>query len=100
MKKIINSILVALLVLFGKEIFAQNTGIAYVENPQVNGSFFSWELHFTRTNDWTPGLLQNALGSSSASFNFSTSGLANPSVVGWALLAVGCGLCSLRPGQP
>jgi hypothetical protein len=81
MKKIITIILVAFLVLIGKNLFAQNTGTAYIENPQVNGLVFSWELHFQRTNVWTPGLLQNALGNSSASFNFNTLGLTNPSLV-------------------
>ena len=81
MKKMTTIIFVALLALLGKELFAQNTGIAYVENPQVNDLVFSWELHFERTNAWSPGLLQNALGNSSASFNFNASALANPSLV-------------------
>jgi hypothetical protein len=81
MKNVTNLILVALLILFTKSSFAQNTGIAYIENPQVNGSVFSWELHFERTNDWTAGLLSNALGGSAASFNFNTLGLTNPSLI-------------------
>ena len=82
MKNIINIILVALLFLVGKNLYAQPyTGVAYIENAQVNGLVFSWELHFERTNDWTSGFYPNALGHSSASFNFNTLGLANPSLV-------------------
>ncbi len=82
MKNIIKISIVALLVLIGKNLYAQEpTGIAYIENAQVNGLVFSWELHFERANEWSPGLLSNALGGSSAAFNFNTAGLANPSLV-------------------
>ena len=81
MKRIINFIIVIFLLAFSNYTQAQPTGIAYIENPQVNGLVFSWELHFERTNAWTPGLLTNALGGSAASFNFNTAGLANPSLV-------------------
>jgi len=82
MKNFIYIILVALLVFVGKNLYAQPyTGVAYIENAQVNGLVFSWELHFQRTNDWTPGLLTNALGGSSASFNVDTAGLGSPSLV-------------------
>ena len=82
LKNIIKITIVALLVLIGKNLYAQEpTGIAYIENAQVNGLVFSWELHFERTNEWTSGLLSNALGSSSASFNVDTAGLGSPSLV-------------------
>ena len=81
MINIIKIFFIALLVLAEKNLFAQNTGIAYIENPQVNGLVLSWELNFKRTNEWSPGLLSNALGGSSASFNFNKAGLTNPSLV-------------------
>ncbi len=81
MKYSLKIFLVGFLILIGINSFAQNTGIAYIENPQVNGLVFSWELHFERTNAWTPGLLSGALGGSAASFNFNTLGLATPSLV-------------------
>ena len=81
MINIIKIFFIALLVLAEINLFAQNTGIAYIETPQVNVLVFSWELHFKRTNEWTSGLLSNALGSSSAVFSFNTAGLTNPSLV-------------------
>ncbi len=80
MKNILNIIIVALLILITKSSYA-DTGVAYIENAQVNGLVFSWELHFERTGKWTSGLLEDALGSSAASFNFNTLGLTNPSIV-------------------
>ncbi|HRN27772.1 MAG TPA: T9SS type A sorting domain-containing protein, partial [Ignavibacteriaceae bacterium] len=76
----INIFLVVLIVLVGKNTYAQFTGIAYIENPQANGLVFSWELHFERTNNWSPGLLTNALGGSAASFDFNNDALANPTI--------------------
>ena len=62
-------------------ILAQpNTGTATIENFQVVGSTFSWELHFQRTGEWTSGLLSNALGSSAASFDFNNNALITPTV--------------------
>jgi len=58
-----------------------NTGDAYIENTQVSGSTYSWELHYERTDAWTSGLLSDALGSSSASFNFNIGALNSPGVV-------------------
>jgi len=81
MKRMINFIIVIFLLTFSNYTKAQPTGIAYIENAQVNGLVFSWELHFERTNGWTPGLLTNAMGISSASFNVDTSGLGSPSLV-------------------
>lgn len=80
MKNIINIFLVVLIVLVGKNTYAQFTGIAYIENPQANGLVFSWELYFERTNNWSPGLLTNALGGSAASFDFNNDALANPTI--------------------
>jgi hypothetical protein len=83
MKNIIKIFLIAILILLGKNALAQPTGptgVAYIENPQVTGLVFSWELHFERTNEWTSGLLTNALGGSSASFDFNTLALINPSL--------------------
>jgi hypothetical protein len=57
------------------------TGNAYIENVQVAGSTFSWELHFERTDAWTSGLLSDALGASAASFDLDTSALKSPGVV-------------------
>jgi len=54
-----------------------NTGVAYIENAQVKGSTFSWELHFKRTNEWAPG---NALGVCEANFNFNHGALNSPVV--------------------
>ena len=81
MKRIINFLIALFLLAFSNYTKAQPTGIAYIENPQVNGLVFSWEFHFERTNEWTQGLLTNALGGSSASFNFNTMALTNPSLV-------------------
>ncbi len=58
-----------------------NTGDAYIENVQVSGSTFSWEFHFKRTDAWTSGFFQDALGISTASFNFNIGALNAPVVV-------------------
>jgi hypothetical protein len=79
--KIMNRlILAAIFLIITKSSFAY-TGIAYIENAQVNGLVFSWELHFERTDEWPGGLLSNALGNSAASFDFNTLALTNPTLV-------------------
>ncbi len=70
----------ATVILFSTSSFAV-TGNASIENVQVAGPVFSFELHFMRTDEWSPGLLTNALGGSDASFDFNTGALANPTVV-------------------
>jgi hypothetical protein len=80
MKKIYNIFLAVLLFAVPGINFA-NTGIAYIENPQVNGLVFSWELHFERTGEWTDGFFKNALGGSAASFDYNNSSLTNATVL-------------------
>jgi len=80
MKKLINIPKVILFILLTKFSFAY-TGIAYIENAQVNGLVFSWELHFERTDAWPGGLLSDAIGNSAASFDFNNLALINPSLV-------------------
>ena len=74
------TIFITLLFLSAGNIFP-NTGNAYIENVQITGSTFSWELHYERTDAWTAGLLSDALGSSSASFDFNLGALNSPSVI-------------------
>jgi len=73
-------IFITLLILSLGNIFP-TTGDAYIENAQVSGSIFSWELHFKRTDAWPSGGLSGALGSSAASFDFNTGALNSPSIV-------------------
>jgi len=73
-------IFITLLILSLGNIFP-TTGDAYIENAQVSGSIFSWELHFERTDAWPSGGLSGALGSSAASFDFNIGALNAPVVV-------------------
>ena len=72
--------IVAVLIFYAGTSFGY-TGNVYIENVQVAGSVFSFELHFMRTDEWTPGLIANALGGCDASFDFNTDALTNPTLV-------------------
>ena len=58
-------------------IVLPRAGTATIENFQVSGSKYSWDLYFERTDNWSTN---NTFKDCAASFNFNESGLTNPAV--------------------
>ena len=60
-----------------KFTYAQGTAGLSIENSQVNGGFYNYEIHITPTNDWGAGN-RKTLGDCSWAFDFNSTALSDP----------------------